>query len=62
MSTPVIDRELVRQRIANTVASLMEEQELYQEDLVTEEMIRVIVETVEENKFMGNVLLKFICY
>jgi hypothetical protein len=49
MSVPVINKELVRQRIANTVASLMEEQELYREDLAVDEIVGVIVEIVEEN-------------
>ena len=52
MSVVTLNKERVRQRIADIVYRLMAQEELYQQNLVAEEMVETIFKTVEENNLL----------
>ncbi|HBQ98073.1 MULTISPECIES: hypothetical protein [unclassified Roseofilum] len=52
MSVVTENRELVQQRIVDVVEDLMALEELYRQDLVAQEMVETIFQTVEENHLL----------
>lgn len=52
MSVVTVNRESVRQRIVNVVDNLMAEEELYRQDLVAQEMVETIFQTVAEHHLL----------
>ncbi|MDB9520244.1 hypothetical protein PN466_25185 [Roseofilum reptotaenium CS-1145] len=52
MSVVTVNREQVRQRIADVVDDLMVQEELYRQDLLAEEMVETIFQTVAENHLL----------